>query len=50
MQAGLTKRPLTLREIFSSRIVFLISDHVAVVFVYPATSVILHDPGIPLAA
>jgi IS1 family transposase len=38
IQAGLTKRPVTLREIFYSGIVFLSSGEIVFMFVYSATS------------
>jgi transposase-like protein/IS1 family transposase len=38
VQAGLTRRPLTLREIFTSGMVFLASGEIVLVFVYSATS------------
>ena len=38
IQAGLTTRRLTLREIFTSGMVFLISGDIVIVFVYSATS------------
>ena len=50
VQAGLTKRRLTLREIFSSRMVFLVSDKVVLIFVSSTISVILDETVMPLTA
>jgi hypothetical protein len=50
MQAGLTPRRLTLREIFSSRILFLASKNVSFALFDSALSVSLVARGMPLAA
>jgi hypothetical protein len=50
MQAGLTRRRLTLREIFSSRMVFLAFKNVLFVLFDSAPSVSLAARAIPLAA
>jgi hypothetical protein len=44
MQAGLTRRRLTLRESFCSGIVFLASFEIVLAFVYPATSFSIEVP------
>ena len=49
MQAGLTTRRMTLREIFSSTMVFA-SENVVLVFADLATSVTLADTPMPVAA
>jgi hypothetical protein len=45
MQAGLTKRQLTLREIFSSRIVFFASGKIMLAFVHCTIRVSADDPA-----
>jgi hypothetical protein len=47
MEAGLTGKRLTLREIFCSGIVFLASFEIVLVFVYPAFSI---ENDVPRAA
>jgi hypothetical protein len=49
IQAGLTRRRLTLREIFTSGKVFLASGEIVIVFVYSATSLYVEN-GEPRAA
>ena len=49
IQAGLTRRRLTLREIFTSEMVFLASGEIVIVFVYSATSLYVEN-GEPRAA
>jgi IS1 family transposase len=49
-QAGLTKRTLTLREIFSSRLLFMASKNVLLVLFETARPVSFPVRGIPLAA
>src|SRR5262249_3119827 len=49
MQAGLTGKRLTLRQIFCSGIVFLASFDIVLVFFYPATSFSI-DNDVPCAA
>jgi len=46
MQAGLTEKPLTLKEIFEAGIPFLASRNVTVIFTY-STSPIDEGPGQP---
>ena len=43
IQAGLTRRRLTLREIFTSEMVFLASGEIVIVFVYSATSLYVEN-------
>ena len=50
MQAGLTKRRLTFREIFSSTIVPLAWKQLTCVFVRSVSSVIYDETRMPLAA
>jgi hypothetical protein len=50
MQAGLTRRRLTLKDIFSSRMVFLASKNVLFVLFDSAPSVSLAARAMPLAA
>ena len=50
LQAGLSKRRLTLREIFSSRMAFLASKNVLFVLFDSTPSVSLAARGMPLAA
>jgi hypothetical protein len=50
VQAGLTKRCLTFREIFSSRMLFVASDKVAFVFIYSTIFVIVDETVTSLAA
>ena len=45
IQAGLTRRRLTLREIFTSGMVFLASGEIVLVFVYSATSFSVENAG-----
>ena len=49
IQAGLTRRRLTLREIFTSEMVFLASGEIVIVFVYSATPLYVEN-GEPRAA
>jgi hypothetical protein len=49
MQAGLTRRRLTLREIFCSEILFPASFEIVLAFVYPATSFSIENE-VPRAA
>jgi hypothetical protein len=50
MQAGLTERQLTLREIFQAVIALLASRSVMVIFIYSTLSVRVTDRRIVLAA
>jgi hypothetical protein len=50
MQAGLTKRQLTLREIFEVGLVFLASRGATVIFTYSTLSASNTDRRIALAA
>ncbi len=50
MQAGLTKRRLAFREIFSSTIVLLAWKKITCVFVRSVRSIIYDETRMPLAA
>ena len=49
-QAGLTERALTVREIFSSRLLFVVSRNVIFVLFYSARPVSFHNRRVRLAA
>jgi len=49
MQAGLTGKRLTLREIFCAGIIFLASFEIVLVFVYPAKSFSIENDALRAA-
>ena len=50
MQAGLTRRRLTFREIFSPTVIVLVLEKVTVIFVHPTIPDLLDDTRMPMAA
>ena len=50
MQAGLTRRQLTFREIFSPTVIVLVLEKVTVIFVHPTIPDLVDDTRMPMAA